>query len=159
LKTGNAIRQCGEILIERILGKSTIKAVLTKPTHIIQHMKRLFPIALLVAAMTLSGCAWFHRQMTRSPAAKAKPAPVASQTIVTPDDSLAAKVIAVNTVGRFVVLNFPEGRLPKLEQHLFLYRGGLKTAEVKVVGPQQETSIVADVVSGDAQMGDVVRDQ
>jgi len=57
------------------------------------------------------------------------------------------------------VLNFPEGRVPKLEQHLFLYRGGLKTAEVKVVGPQQETSIVADIISGEAQPGDTVRDQ
>ncbi len=96
---------------------------------------------------------WHHK------ATASKPVPATSQTIVTPDDSLAAKVLAVNTVGRFVVLNFPEGRLPKLDQHLFIYRGGLKTAEVKVVGPQQETSIVADILSGDAQAGDTVRDE
>jgi hypothetical protein len=49
--------------------------------------------------------------------------------------------------------------MPKLEQPLFLYRGGLKVAEVKAVGPQQETSIVADIVSGEPQVGDTARDQ
>jgi len=129
------------------------------------HMKRLLPITLLIFALTLSGCAWLGRRTAwhHNPTATPKPATArsksASQVIVTPDDSLAAKVLKVNTVGRFVVLNFPDGRLPKLDQHLFLYRDGLKTAEVKVVGPQQETSIVADIISGDAQAGDTVRDQ
>lgn len=126
-------------------------------------MKKILPITLLLLALMLSGCAWVKRHTpghhTAKPAAAAKPAPTASRTIVTPDDSLAAKVLTVNTIGRFVVLNFPQGRMPKLEQHLFLYRGGLKVAEVKVVGPQQETSIVADILSGDAQAGDTVRDQ
>jgi hypothetical protein len=89
-----------------------------------------------------------------------KPAPkAAAQNIVTPDAALAAKVISVNTVGRFVVLNFPSADMPKLQQTLFLYRAGLKTAEVKVTGPQSENNIVADLVSGEAQAGDTVRDQ
>jgi hypothetical protein len=127
-------------------------------------MKRFLPISLIALSLTLSGCAWTGRHMpwhhdanTSKPAPKAKAVP--NQTIVTPDSSLAAKVLSVNAVGRFVVLNFPEGQMPKLEQHLFLYRGGLKTAEVKVAGPQQDTSIVADVISGEAQVGDTVRDQ
>lgn len=120
--------------------------------------------------MMLSGCAWMGRHMPwhhkTSPPVPAttssKPQPQSkpkSTTIVTPDESLTAKVLTVNTVGRFVVLNFPEGRMPDLNQHFFLYRGGLKTAEVKVVGPKQDTSIVADIISGDAQAGDIVRDQ
>ena len=90
-----------------------------------------------------------------------RPTPVTPQTptIVTPDDSLSANVLSVNMIGRFVVLNFPDGRMPKLDQHMFLYRAGLKMAEVKIVGPQQDTSIVADIISGDAQAGDTVRDQ
>lgn len=135
-------------------------------------MKKLLPVSLLTLAMALSGCAWTGRQMpwhhststsNPQPASAPQPAPVSakphSPTIVAPDQSLVAKVLTVNTVGRFVVLNFPVGRLPKLDQHLFLYRAGLKTAEVKVVGPQQDTSIVADIISGDAQAGDTVRDQ
>src|SRR5438309_810959 len=116
-------------------------------------MKKTLPLSLIVVALMLPGCAWFKRHP------KQNTAPAASRTLVTPDESLAAKVLSVNTVGRFVVLNFPTGRMPKLEQHLFLYRGGLKVAEVKVMGPQQETSIVADLISGEAKPGDTVRDQ
>jgi hypothetical protein len=133
-------------------------------------MKTIFPISVLILALTLSGCAWTKRHLPwhhqpqaatakKVAAAKAAPATAKAPAIVTPDASLTAKVLSVNTVGRFVVLNFPNGRMPKLDQHLFLYRGGLKTAEVKVVGPQQDTSIVADMLSGDAQIGDTVRDQ
>jgi hypothetical protein len=114
-------------------------------------MKKLFPVALLAVALMLTGCVWRHHKSSAKHAAP--------NTIVTPDESLAAKVLTVNTVGRFVVLNFPEGRMPKLDQHLFLYHEGLKVAEVKIVGPQQDTSIVADIVSGDAQTGDTVREQ
>jgi hypothetical protein len=106
-------------------------------------------------ALMLPGCAWMQHKHS----ARTRPAPAGSQLIVAPDESLAAKVIRVNPVGRFVVLNFPEGQMPKLEQPLFLYRGGLKVAEVKAVGPQQETSIVADIVSGEPQVGDTARDQ
>ena len=134
-------------------------------------MKRYLPISLLVLALTLSGCAWlgrhtpWHHNEAPPPTAAAPTSPNHPQSrakatnIVTPDSSLAAKVLTVNTVGRFVVLNFPQGRLPRLDQHLFLYRGGLKTAEVRIVGPQQDNSIVADIISGEAQSGDVVRDQ
>lgn len=101
-----------------------------------------------------SGCSLFsHKTDTTRPAA-ATPAP-----IVTPDFSLAAKVVSVNTVGRFVVLSFPASLMPKVDQTLFLYRDGLKTAEVRVTGPQQDNNTVADVVSGDAQVGDTVSDK
>ena len=65
----------------------------------------------------------------------------------------------MNTVGRFVVLSFPASQIPKVEQTLFLYRGGLKTAEVRITGPQQENNIVADLVSGEAQVGDSVSEK
>jgi hypothetical protein len=127
-------------------------------------IKRILPISLLVLGLALGGCAWTERHMpwhhdANSTASKPTPAARSQKTIVTVDNSLVAKVLDVNTVARFVVLNFPEGKVPKLEQHLFLYRGGLKTAEVKVVGPQDENSIVADIISGEAQTGDTVRDQ
>ena len=117
-------------------------------------MKTLCSIALLISAVLLSGCA-----SKKSKTAPTKPAQVISQPIVTPDLSLAAKVISVNTVGRFVVLDFPANQMPKLQQTFFLYRAGLRTAEVKITGPQSESNIVADLVSGEAKVGDTVRDQ
>jgi hypothetical protein len=126
-------------------------------------MKKLFPIFVLMVAVSLSGCAWVKRHTPghhhAGTTATAKPAPTMQKTIVTPDESLAAKVIKVNTMGRFVVLNFPEGQMPKPDQHLFLYRGGLKVAEVKITGQPLETCIVADIISGDMEVGDTIRDQ
>ncbi len=142
-------------------------------------MKTFFSLAAVVATLLLSGCSLFRQN---SPEVKPHPAAttvtppttnavaLASQhaqeeanknkpAIVTPDTSMAAKVVAANTVGRFVVIGFPENQAPKLQQTLFLYRAGLKVAEIKVTGPQSENNIVADLVSGDAKIGDTVRDQ
>ena len=79
--------------------------------------------------------------------------------IVTLENTLVGKVAMVNLSARFVVLNFPIGHMPAIEQHLNLWRHGLKVGEVKVTGPQQDDNIVADLVSGDAELGDDVRDR
>ncbi|HEY5344960.1 MAG TPA: hypothetical protein VIK62_01290 [Verrucomicrobiae bacterium] len=124
------------------------------------------PIFTLLLALITSGCFSIYgnekpeavnAKPTASTPASA-PAP-ALKPIVTPNYSLAAKVISVNIIGRFVVLSFPASQMPKVEQTLFLYRDGLKVAEVRVTGPQQDSNIVADLTSGEAQVGDAVRDQ
>jgi hypothetical protein len=79
--------------------------------------------------------------------------------IITPDASLAAKVVRYNSTGRFVVLNFPVGQMPGMGQSLFLYHNGLKAGEVKITGPQRDSNVVADLVTGEARVGDEVRDQ
>jgi hypothetical protein len=109
---------------------------------------------LLMAAMLVDGCALFHHQAKASPALR-ETAPA----IVTPDNSLTARVVSYNSAGRFVVLGFPVGQMPKLEQGLFLYRNGMKVGEIKVTGPQRDNNIVADLITGEAQVGDEVRDQ
>ncbi|MGA2787393.1 MAG: hypothetical protein ABSF60_07685 [Verrucomicrobiota bacterium] len=116
-------------------------------------MKSLMPLALIIAGMLAAGC--LHHRPARSTA----PAAAGSQPIVTPDNSLTARVVSYNASGRFVVLSFPIGQMPKLDQDLFLYREGMKVGEVKITGPQRENNIVADLVTGEAQMGDEVRDQ
>ncbi|MGD0745928.1 MAG: hypothetical protein ABSA45_12315 [Verrucomicrobiota bacterium] len=119
-------------------------------------MKTFTPLTLLLlAGMMAAGCI-FHRAK-KTPASTS--APRMSETVVKPDNSLAARVATYNVAGRFVVLSFPVGQMPKLDQTLFLYRDGLKVAEIKVTGPQRDNNIVADLVSGDAQAGDEVRDQ
>ena len=79
--------------------------------------------------------------------------------IVTPESGLTGKVMVYNARGRFVVLSFPFGRLPALDTPLFVYRNGLKSGEVKITGPQRDNNIVADLVTGEAQPGDEVRDK
>jgi hypothetical protein len=119
-------------------------------------MKSLMPLILVIAGMLAAGC--LHHRPAR-PASSATPAAVAPQPIVTPDNSLTARVVSYNASGRFVVLSFPVGQMPKLEQSLFLYRDGMKVGEVKITGPQRENNIVADLVTGEAEVGDEVRDQ
>ena len=128
------------------------------PFHWLRPGNKSLPAALLLLAMVIAtATAGFGCAGTKSPPART--APATGQVIVTPDDSLTARVLSVNQVGRFVVLTFPDGRLPKLEQHLFLYRNGLRTAEVKITGPQEDVNVVADLVLGEAQAGDIVRDE
>ena len=43
--------------------------------------------------------------------------------------------------------------MPNMDQTLFLYRNGLKVGEVKITGPQRDNDIVADLVTGTAQVG------
>ena len=112
-----------------------------------------FFATLLLLALGGTGCIFGHHHHA------AASAPAQSKAIITPDSSLVAKVVSVNTVARFVVLNFPPDRMPKVGQSLFIYHEGLKVAEVKITGPQQEFNIVADLVSGDARAGDIVRDE
>ena len=98
--------------------------------------------------------------MSVSPARAPRPARRrCSAAIVTPDNSLTARVVSYNASGRFVVLGFPVGQMPKPDQSLYLYRDGMKVGEVKITGPQRENNIVADLVTGEVQVGDEVRDQ
>ena len=114
----------------------------------------------VLAGTLLTGCSIFHKsKQAPAPGTKPPAPPRTSQTVVTPDVSLSARVARYNAAGRFVVLSFPVGQMPRLDLTLFLYRNGLKVAEVKVTGPQRDNNIVADLVNGDAQVGDEVRDQ
>ena len=83
----------------------------------------------------------------------------APNVVLSTDASLSGKVVKVNTGGRFVVLNFPIGHLPMLDQQMSVYRSGLKVGEVRVSGPQLEDNIVGDLMKGNAQVGDEVKEQ
>ena len=134
-------------------------------------MKIISLLSLLVIALVAPGCSWFKHQLPSAPnqpgTAAAKPAvkPAATTAtttapapIVTPDLALAAKVVRVNDVARIAILNFPDGKMPPLQKTFYVYRSGTKIAEVKIVGPQDdENNIVADVISGDPQVGLSVR--
>ncbi len=77
---------------------------------------------------------------------------------MTPVETLTAKVVSYNEAGRFVVLNFPLAQMPGVERRLFIYRQGAKVGEVKITGPQRDNITVADLISGEAQPGDEVKD-
>lgn len=118
---------------------------------------RLLWLGTLFVGLLVCGCA-----NRRSAAHEGNPgsADVKNQKlIITPEATLSGKVLKVNQEARFVVLNFPIGRLPSIEQRLNVYRHNLKVGEVKVTGPQREDNIVADISVGEAEVGDEVRNR
>lgn len=105
-----------------------------------------------------------HRAQASGSGQENNPAPApaepkTSKLIVTPENGLVGKVEMVNQNARYVVLSFPIGHLPAMEQRLSVYRNGLKVGEVKVTGPQIEDNVVADIVAGESGQGDEVRDK
>ena len=127
-------------------------------------MRVLTSVGLLLA-LALAGCA-VKGTASRPAAAPLRAGDLAAPTrtattnqtlIVTPESAPTGKVELVNTTGRFVTLRFPLGRLPAVEQRLGIYRRGIKVGEAKVTGPQREDRIVADLVAGEAEVGDEAR--
>jgi hypothetical protein len=124
---------------------------------------RILFLVILLSAIALSGCAGKKaaKQPARGqPRAGASATPATNQPRnATPGNALVGKVALVNATGRFVVLNFPLGKMAQVDQRLNLYRNGAKVGEVKVSGPQREANIVADLVAGEAEIGDEARSQ
>src|SRR5437867_321346 len=116
---------------------------------------------VILSAVVLAGCASSkERSAGKSPpSARAGSKPPKSKPIITPDLQLMGKVVSANQELRFVVLDFPLGEMPRVDQRLSVYRQGQKVGELKVSGPQNDTNIVADITAGNAQVGDEVRQE
>jgi hypothetical protein len=106
---------------------------------------------IILAALAGAGCAGHQPPPPANSSVLRSGGP---QLIVTPETAPVGRVVKVNPAERFVVLNYPLGHLPALDTRLSLYRRGLKVGEIRVVGPQYDDNIVADVVAGEAAPGD-----
>lgn len=128
-------------------------------------MRALLSISLLVVVFLLPGCASKKATNVPQPGGSSASAGAFTETAygqpgVESGRAGAEGVVAkVNSAGRFVVLTFPPGQVPPADQVLSLYRVGTRVGEVKVTGPQVDEHVVADLVSGDAQPGDSVRNR
>lgn len=127
-------------------------------------------VALLAMVLSVNGCVFRKGASAKAAPAKQATAPATSvavekkskpepELIVTPENLLVGKVATFNTAGRFVVLDFPVGKLPTLDQVMFVYRQGLKVGEVKIVGPERDHMTIGDLIAGEARKGDDVRDK
>jgi hypothetical protein len=122
-----------------------------------------FFAALVVTALT--GCSWGkHKTSPPSMVDLSHPANKGNSTnaagekfLVTPDEGVRGRVASVNANLRFVVLTFPIGQLPQVDSRMNVFRNGAIVGEVKITGPQRDDNAVADIVLGDAQKGDEVR--
>jgi hypothetical protein len=123
-------------------------------------MRNAFLAVAWLACIVFAGCAGHKTPGSHATQPAANGLTSTNGTlIVTPQEVLNGKVSWVNTDLRFVVITFPVSQLPAVDQHLNVYRRGLKVADVKISGPQTEDSIVADIVTGEVEAGDVVSDK
>jgi len=126
---------------------------------------RVLLLVILPGVLALSGCVGRREKApppsdaprAETPATSAEPAAPNPPLIVTPDAAPVGKVALVNVPARHVVLTFPLQKLPPVGQRLALYRHGVAVGQVKVSGPQREDNIVADLIAGEAEVGDEVR--
>ena len=121
-----------------------------------------FVVVVLFCGFILTGCATPTSTATaqtrvRNSASLKSDANI-SKGSARPDEELFGRVVSVNPVLRFAVMDFPIGKMPALEQRLNVYRNGQKVGEVKVTGPMRDTTIAGDIMAGETQVGDEARE-
>jgi len=67
------------------------------------------------------------------------------------------RIVVVRPMSRFVVVDFGIDAVPPLGQQMAVYRDGVRVGTIRISGPSMGNMIVADVVAGDARIGDEVR--
>ena len=112
-------------------------------------------IGILSAALLLCGCA-SHKAPAPKPA---KEKSTAGKAVITPDLRPAGKVAMVTALGRFAVITYPPGALPSPGRNLNVYRNGQKVGEVKITGPERDNDTVADILAGEVQVNDEIREK
>lgn len=115
-------------------------------------------ILILAGAVCVTGCS--KTKSRRGPdavgpngAASVQPAEMS----VVPSASVSGRVASVNVPGQFVIVTFESGPMPVPDQKLNVYRGGMKVGEVKVSREQLGQNAAADIIAGEARVGDTVR--
>ena len=114
---------------------------------------RLSPLLGYAATIKIRGSA----PPTAHPGPKAT-GPATAVTVA-PDLAMAGHVVRVNATARYAILGFPIGSMPLNGLRMGVYREGRRVGEVKVSGPQRDDHTVADIMQGDCQVGDEVRDR
>jgi hypothetical protein len=149
------------VLISEIRVSSIVISVLISTEGpILLRFVRIWVMAVLAGLLACGGCA---RSKVGGPSGANAGFPDNTQSkskpIVTPVASHTGKVARLNVAGQFVVLSFPLGYLPATDQNLSVYRAGLKVGEVRVSEWRRDENVVADIVAGEAQPGDEVREK
>jgi hypothetical protein len=108
---------------------------------------------LLCGLLLLAGCAHPKPRPGGAPPTVTKNS---QPPVIKPDLKPVGRVEMVNREARFVVLSFPPGRIPPPGELCRVNHRGLKVGEVKISGPQRDLDTVADLIAGEASVGDDV---
>lgn len=109
----------------------------------------------LFLGMASWGCAGGVRH---APGGVPQAGPVeASAAAIRPMDASVGRVVRVQGGLRFVVVDFGLSEPPRAGMRLWVHRGGERVGVLKAGHFRRETTMVADVVSGEVLEGDEVR--
>ena len=117
-------------------------------------------LLVIIGVVLSSGCTTTGKpdpNINPPPPVKPPKDPTTKKERVTPADVRVGRVASVNDSLRFVVLDFLPGQLPAVDKRMNVYRDGQKVGEVKVTGPVIGTNIAADLLAGEAKVGDQAR--
>jgi hypothetical protein len=120
-------------------------------------MKIAFRFAAALLVLSATGCIFGRHKQPPPPVVDLNPPATTNTFLVTPDVTTTGQVASVNKSLRFVVLTFPVGLVPPAGTRMNVYRRGEIVGEIKITGPQRDNNSAADIVFGDAQKGDEVR--
>lgn len=95
-----------------------------------------------------------ERKVRRS-TQKRTAAPAAPRVV--PLNEIRGRVAVVHPTLRFVVIDFYLSPLPTVDQRLGVFRQGQKVGEVKISREERNQNVAADIVAGEARVGDEVR--
>jgi len=84
-------------------------------------------------------------------------APSGARLEPTATDTGTATVASVNQELGFVVIDFSSQTLPPLGTRINIYRGDQRVAVVRITEPVQAPLATADIVEGEARVGDEAR--
>ena len=122
-------------------------------------------LAMLIAAFAFVSAGCNSSNKEAGALASPKGNRTASATAATnkpnarPVNIISGRIIAVREPLRFVIVDFPNSRMPQLDQRLNVYRLDQKVAEIKISGPYLGTTVAADITAGIATEGDLVKDR
>ena len=109
---------------------------------------------LVFVAVTF-GCS---TPVTKAPARASAPVPPQSVAPAPSEvGSEPAKIVSVNPELRFVVIDFDTSPMAPVGTRLSVYRGGKEVGAVRVTEPARAQLATADIVQGEARVGDEVR--
>jgi hypothetical protein len=116
-----------------------------------------FSVALL--AGLLAGCSTTKTGDTHSPpeGKQARTEEGAAPAEIKPLTGVSGRVVLVNEPLRYVVVDFGVSQLPPPLQRLGVFRDGKKVGEVRLSSQARGGNVAADVMAGEARVGDEVR--
>ena len=108
----------------------------------------------------------FTQPATKKQAEKAVPPPKlppkketkSKPDIVPQKATLTGRVALVNDRLKYVIVEFPVGRVPEKDQVLSVFRAGQKVGEVRVSAQSRDFNYAADIIDGEARSGDEIRE-